>query len=431
MNRALPNEPEIATDYGLSDLDGDQQPELCVGRLPVRTRKELAQVIDKIIAYENDRRGADWRRRINLVAGTGRFSLLADKVIETTAGRLISDMVPADREVHFTYGSWRSPFCPPPRQFSQHTLARLNEGCCMWVYVGHGQPHELDHVYCTDGQYPILTRKDLTQLNCKSGQPIAVMLACYTGAFDGYQPSVAEQFLLQPGGPVAVLAASRVSMPYGNTVLGTELMRAMFADKATTLGEVVRQAKSRLMERESSDPHRKLVESLASLYAPKQADRDQERWEHAQMYNLLGDPLLRIDQPADLQLAVTNSTTAGKSIRVTGHAPRSGSLRCEWTLPNQGRLANTTTRRELRFDATAEKKQTDQYKAANHTVLATATVEVRSGPFEADLAMPELPPGRYVLRALMAEKNWWASSAAMIEIADARTADSDSERLLK
>lgn len=301
----------------------------------------------------------------------------------------------------------------------------------MWVYVGHGQPHELDHVYCNDGHYPILTRSDLAQLNCQTGQPIAVMLACYTGAFDGSQPSVAEQFLLQPGGPVAVLAASRVSMPYGNTVLGAELMRAMFADKATTLGEVVRQAKSRLMERESSDPHRKLVEGLASLYAPKQADRDQERWEHAQMYNLLGDPLLRIDQPADLQLTAMETTSVGNVIRIAGNAPCNGKLRCEWTLPNDKRLANGTMRRELRLDAEGEKEQSDQYEAANKAVLATATIEVRQGNFEAGLPVPELPPGKYVLRALLADPNCWASSAATIHVTDAQTADANPDRVVK
>lgn len=420
INIRYGSEPTLATDYGLADLDGDRQPELCVGRLPVRSRQELAQVIDKIITYENDRRGAKWRRRVNLVAGTGRFSMLADRVIETTAGRLISDMVPADREVHFTYGSWRSPFCPPPRQFSQHTLARLNEGCCMWVYVGHGQHDQLDQVHVENARYPILTDTDLGRLDCETGRPIAVLLACYTGAFDGQQLSVAERFLLQPGGPVAVLAASRVSMPYGNTVLGAELMHAVFAERAATLGEVVRQAKSRLTARESSDPHRKMVDNVAAMFTPSQADRDQERWEHAQMYNLLGDPLLRISYPTELQLTVPPRVTAGDKIRVTGTAPHTGKLRLEWTLPNDKRLASGILRREFRRDLEAEKEQVDRYQSANNTILDETEVEVSTGAFGADLVVPALSPGRYVLRALIAEESGWASAAANVEIAGAK-----------
>ncbi|MEX2171913.1 MAG: C25 family cysteine peptidase [Pirellulales bacterium] len=416
INVRYGSEPDLATDYGLADLDGDRQPELCVGRLPVQTRQELAQVIDKIIAYESDCRGAAWRRRVNLVAGTGRFSVVVDRLIETTAGRLISDMVPADREVNFTYGSWRSPFCPSPRQFSKHTLARLNEGCHLWIYAGHGQPEQLDEVHVENARYPILANSDLGRLECETGRPIAVLLACYTGAFDGKQPSVAERFLLEPGGPVAVLAASRVSMPYGNTVLGAELMRAVFADRATTLGEVVRQAKSRLITRKSSDLHRQMIENLAAMFTPNQADRDEERWEHAQMYNLLGDPLLRINHPAALQLSVPAGAKASEAIHVTGTAPHAGKLRIEWTLPNERRLASGTMRRQRALDPAAEREQDDQYHSANNTVLGEIAIDVSAGAFEADLLVPDLSTGRYVLRALLTEESQWASASANVEV---------------
>jgi hypothetical protein len=419
INVRYGSEPTLATDFGLSDLDGDRQPDLCVGRLPVRTRQELADAIDKIIAHETDHRAGAWRRRVNLVAGTGRFSMLADRVIETTAGQLISEMVPADREIHFTYGSWRSPFCPPPRQFSQHTLARLNEGCGMWIYLGHGLPDKLDQVHVANATYPILADSDLDRLACRQGRPIAVLLACYTGAFDGSRPSVAERFVLEPGGPVAVLAASRVSMPYGNTVLGTELMRAAFAERATTLGEVVRRAKARLTARESSDPYRELVENVASLFTPSQSDRDQERWEHAQMYNLLGDPLLRMEHPTALQLTAPSRVSAGETMRVSGVAPQKGRIRLEWTLPNDRRFAGGERRRECKFDAGAEEEQAAQYRAANHAVLAEFEIDSGAGAFEADLVVPKLAPSRYLLRALLDNGSTWASATANVEITGA------------
>lgn len=222
---------------------------------------------------------------------------------------------------------------------------------------------------------------------------------------------------------MAVLASSRVSMPYGNTAFGAELMRSYFTDRNSTLGEVVLQAKRRLLKRESSDPHRKMVENIAALFLPNQADRDRERFEHAQMYNLLGDPLLRLKHPEDLELAAPPSTAAGGMIRIAGKTPCSGTLRCEWTLPNDARLANGTVRRELRNDPDAEKHQTEQYESANATVLSTSSIDVGTGPFSEEVAVPELLPGRYVLRVHLAELDDWASSATHIDIASPRDAN--------
>jgi len=42
-----------ATDHPYADLDGDQQPELAVGRLPVRTATELSRVLSSIVARGN------------------------------------------------------------------------------------------------------------------------------------------------------------------------------------------------------------------------------------------------------------------------------------------------------------------------------------------------------------------------------------------
>ncbi|MEZ6106529.1 MAG: C25 family cysteine peptidase [Pirellulaceae bacterium] len=55
----------IASDNPFADLDGDQIPELTIGRLAVHSRRELETVIDKIIRYESAMPQTSWRRRIN------------------------------------------------------------------------------------------------------------------------------------------------------------------------------------------------------------------------------------------------------------------------------------------------------------------------------------------------------------------------------
>ncbi len=66
-----------------------------------------------------------------------------------------------------------------------------------------------------------LNVNDCGKLRVSSGAaPIAIMLACYTAAFDQPQDCLAEQMLKAEGGPVAVYGGSRVTMPYAMSVMG-------------------------------------------------------------------------------------------------------------------------------------------------------------------------------------------------------------------
>ena len=54
-----------------------------------------------------------------------------------------------------------------------------------------------------------------------------MFLSCYAGAIDARRTCLAAEMLRAPGGPVAVVAASRVTMPYATTLLTLGLMRRM------------------------------------------------------------------------------------------------------------------------------------------------------------------------------------------------------------
>jgi hypothetical protein len=49
------------------------------------------------------------------------------------------------------------------------------------------------------------------------------------------------------GGPVAVYGGSRVTMPYGMSVMGTALMEEYFGRGHATLGDAIMAAKRRMM----------------------------------------------------------------------------------------------------------------------------------------------------------------------------------------
>jgi hypothetical protein len=121
---------------------------------------------------------------------------------------------------------------------------------------------------------------------------------------DARQNCLAEDLLTAEQGPVAVIAATRVTMPYGNTVMGYELLRASFQDQPATLGAMVRLAQQRSLNPTPNDQLRQFLDSIAGSLSPEPIDLPQERLEHVLMYHLIGDPLLRLHRPLPKVAAV-------------------------------------------------------------------------------------------------------------------------------
>jgi hypothetical protein len=135
-----------------------------------------------------------------------------------------------------------------------------------------------------------------------------VFIACYTGALDSRPDSLAEELLLAEQGPIAVIAATRVTMPYGNTVLGYELLRAYFTDRPNELGNIVRLAQRRSLDKSGDDPLRASLDGLAHGVSPPPIDLATERREHVMMYHLFGDPLTLIHHGPPM-VAQSNDST--------------------------------------------------------------------------------------------------------------------------
>ena len=185
--------PELATDNWYGDLDDDGVPELAVGRLPADSPADLAVMVAKILAYESVPVSGTWCQRINFVAGVGNLGALVDPIVEMAARKFLTDGIPAAYETTMTYANWRSPFCPNPAQFQDAALARFNEGCLFWVYIGHGYPYQLDRMRVPGSSFPVFGTGDVRRLDNRFGMPIAIFLACYTGAYDQPYDCLAEQ----------------------------------------------------------------------------------------------------------------------------------------------------------------------------------------------------------------------------------------------
>jgi hypothetical protein len=296
------SEPAIATDHPYADFDSDGLPDVAVGRIPADTPAELAAFARKVIRYEKYEGNDSWRRRLNVVAGVGGFGAFTDALIEAAARSVFEQVVPKHCDV-------RRLDADPAK-----SCAELSAGSFAWIYLGHGLPSMLDAVDTPTGPRPILAVRDVPQIACGPNCPLAVLVACYTGAIDAQHDCLGEELTLAERGPIATIAATRVTMPYGNSVFGCELLRAAFANESSTLGDIwLRAQQQTIAPTQANDALRNSLDALARGVSPPPVELDAERREHVLLYQLLGDPLLRVTLPAGP--ARVADSTGGKSVK--------------------------------------------------------------------------------------------------------------------
>lgn len=411
------SEPEIATDNWYADLDDDQVPDVAIGRLSVDSTNELSTVIQKILAYENGHQNGLWRRRINFVAGVGGFGKVVDSMLEMAAKKFLTEEIPASYQTSMTYGSWQSPYCPDPRMFHRTTINRFNEGCLFWVYIGHGHRWTLDQMRVPGARYHILANDDVEKLRSAQGSPIAIFLACYSGAFDSARDCLAEEMLTQPSGPAAIICGSRVTMPYAMSVMSHEMLSEFFKERRKTLGEVFLNAKRRMVapvKEQDAHDNRLLLDAIAKAVSPSPKLIDAERAEHLQLFNLLGDPLMRLQHPNEITLSATKSATAGEKFVITGQCELPGRCTVELVC-RRDRLRGSTPQRRVydRSDATLAEYD-EVYRRANDTRWLTKTVQTSGSEFSMTLDVPENAFGAGHIRAFVESSDGFAMGSTEV-----------------
>jgi hypothetical protein len=405
----------FATDNPYADLDDDGLPDVAIGRLPADNVEELKGMIGKILKYEDNKDFGLWRTRINLVAGEGGFGAALDGAIESAARQFITWGVPAPYRTTMTYASWRSPYCPDPKRFHACCLERLNEGCLFWVYIGHGSRQLVKQADFPDGSQPILSCIDCGKLDCGDTPPIAMFLACHTGAFAASSDCLAEELLRAPGGPVAIISGSNVTMPYAMAALGREAMRECFENRRETVGELLLHAKRNTANGYGS-PFWSFVNALTATVSPESFQPKQERREHLQLFNLFGDPTMKLHAPKPVPVKAPAKADAGQAIKITGDSPINGNAEIELVVrrdrfrrePKERRVYRTGEKARAEYDAT--------YRAANDPVLATVKLPNCKGKFAVQLTVPADAVGTCHVRVFVSGEKGYAIGATDIEI---------------
>ncbi|MEM6469715.1 MAG: C25 family cysteine peptidase [Planctomycetota bacterium] len=414
VSAAFRSTPTLPTDAPYGDIDDDGQMDCAVGRLPVRTRDQLKSLISRIKTYEQSQDFSAWRSQIQLIGGVGGFGVLADSTIESTTRLVLTTSLPGSVRPSVLYGSPGHLFYPP-KQFTESVIDTYKKGCRVWVYAGHGSIDQLDRVPRGPTGSPVLDSRSLERIEGKQEtSPIAVLLCCYTGAIDAGVESFAEKFLLLPSGPIAVIAGSRVTMPYGNASFTLGLVDAFHGKAATetrpaekaaeTLGELFLRSINQLEKEESRDRSQlqTLVDALSTLISPAGSSLVEERREHASLYGLLGDPLLQLKPPLEVTVSTQKGFDAGASIDVVVTSPIDGECTVSLDRP---------------LGQVKKSQPGEPYVDPNDLTLASSSAAVITNqPSTFQIELPVEHRGLLRIRVHVAGESEWASGAAQTNV---------------
>ena len=407
-------DPNIASDAPYADMDGDGAPDLHIGRVPADTPDEAKAYLDRVIAYETDADFGDWRRKLDVVAGTGGFGPLVDMALESLTKDLLGALPPSV-DVTMTYASPFSAYCPPPAEFADYAVKRWNEGALVVAYVGHGSSRSVDRVRFGKDEYPILGMDEVARIAALRGAPISMFVACSTGHIDGARDCLAEEMVKRPKGPVAVIASSRVSSPYSNGIIAKEMLDVLYRVEAPTAGEMLTAVKKRLLDAPEDDAVRTRLEKMGEMFAKDPELRREDRQDHVALYNLLGDPTLVIARPGKLDVSAAAEVAPGAKLRVTGRAAFDGTATVE-----------LVRRRERPPKLPPGGKKTPEqfraaYEAANSHGVAKVEVAVKAGEFSAEIPVPaDAADGDAAVRVFLSGKSACAAGGADLKIAAAK-----------
>lgn len=234
---ADPWQGEAPADTRYGDLDGDDVPDVAVGRLAVNTLAEAQTVVDKIVGYDETARRQPWQQRALFVADNpdadGDYPALSDDII---AARLPADLRAGAQRIYL------GQTVPDATTGRAAIAAAINDGVLLVQYTGHGAPTRWTHE-------EIWRTADVPGLHNAGRLPIVMTFNCLDGYFALSTPadfSMAELMQRQVGGgAVAAISPSGLSLSYEMHAFRRILMDVFFRDGVRELGRALTLAKQR------------------------------------------------------------------------------------------------------------------------------------------------------------------------------------------
>ena len=218
---------ETASDDYLADFDGDNLPEMGVGRLPARTALEASNFVSKIVGYEHSS-----PEGVLLVADRNNgydFESASSNVRQLIPPGVAVQEIMRGRTDDATAHS--------------RIVNAINRGPRIVNYIGHGSTRAW-----AGG---LLRAEDGPGLTNEQGPALVVAMTCLNGTFQRPDIDILAESLLKSerGGAVAVWASSGFALAGRQAPMNRELFRLIFdgdraAGQRLTLGEATARAKA-------------------------------------------------------------------------------------------------------------------------------------------------------------------------------------------
>ncbi|MDP6546025.1 MAG: C25 family cysteine peptidase [Phycisphaerae bacterium] len=288
---------QFAADMLLGDFDNDLVPDAPVGRLPVRTTKQLKGLVAQIVAYESRQLSPD-DLRLPAWGGSPGYNALVDAMTTSMALTTVKTNSPRWSRPWMILADPKHPLCGTPEKHAAMFTKQLSRGGAIGVMMGHSSPTGFHSMKSGGKDIWFTAREARKGLTGGPPAPAVTIFSCDTGNFAGKRESLAESMLLTPGGPVAVIAATTESHPLTNYFTGLCLLQSLgrghkrLGDLWLDAQRKAKLARNPLLERLLRDVEGKLEDKI---------NVDKLRRDQMLMYALLGDPATRVHLPDRLR----------------------------------------------------------------------------------------------------------------------------------
>ena len=297
---------EFASDMAWGDPDGNGAPDLPVGRIPARSREQVALVVKKIIDFESQPpTAADLQLPVWL--GSPEYTDAINAMASGLGVQMIQTQGPVWLRPWFVSGNPHDPFCGwPPEQPSLFSR-QMRVGGIAGVLMGHASEDAFFSMRVRDQFIWYDTVRTAGEFARGRPVPPLIFFSCATGNFARAAPCQAKTLLFCPGGPVAVIGATTESHPLTNYFSGVCLLETLRGNEKR-LGPIWLQAQLAARRRHDFIMEMMLRDVEGSL--DKEIDETKLRRDQLLLYAILGDPATRLRLPQPLQASVER-TAAG------------------------------------------------------------------------------------------------------------------------
>ena len=224
---------QTPSDAVYGDLNGDNVPDIPVGRLSVRTTQELGFIVEKISDYQARNEYA------------GRILIAGDK---EDAGNGISFTNDVNDMIAAIPNDWRSfvrsdfralPDLDGDQLAHDKIVNAINAGVAVTAYIGHSSQQVWGRT-----NPRLLQTSQIAGFNNIDKPTLVTQWGCWNAYFvDPAGNNMADVFLVNgENGAATVLGASTLTTAAGERILGIELNKRMY-NQGLTIGEAVIQAK--------------------------------------------------------------------------------------------------------------------------------------------------------------------------------------------